>query len=459
MYKKIFLFLVSVSLVQYCIGFEPNTFIATIPGFNNSVAIAITPNNFFAYVSEQGSNNVVVIDTNPLSPTFNTIIVSLASTFNDPQGLAITPNGEYVYVCDGGSNSVIVIQTSDNTIVSTPTLASTFNGPYCIAITPDGSRAYVCNQGNNTVNVIQINNNNTILNTPDLNGILSSPYAIAITSDGNYAYITNSSGSVTVIDTNPSSPTYNQPLTTPGLGSVNNQPEGLAITPNGQLVYVGDGKGTIVNVIDSNPLNPTFNTVLNEPNLTSAFNGSAAVAITANGNYAYVVNSDGAQPGINSAVSVIDTNPLSPTFNSTLNTPGLTLSNVMTSFQYLAITPNDRFVYVIDNNNNTVDVIYTGILDAPQNFSGCKTRNRFLLQIDNINHLTWSAPSGNIPASYAIYRDAALTQLVAMVPATGALQYDDHNRNPNVTYTYYIVSADAYGTISAAAVTTVTQNC
>jgi hypothetical protein len=83
----------------------------------------------------------------------------------------------------------------------------------------------------------------------------------------------------------------------------------------------------------------------------------------------------------------------------------------------------------------------------------------FLLQTDYINNITWTAPTAGSPAAYAIYRDATLTQLVAIVPASGPLQYYDHGRNPNVTDSYYIVSVDANGNQSTANSVTVTQNC
>jgi hypothetical protein len=75
-------------------------------------------------------------------------------------------------------------------------------------------------------------------------------------------------------------------------------------------------------------------------------------------------------------------------------------------------------------------------------------------------HGTWivptlQPPTGNTPVAYQIYRDASLTQLVTTVPASGILQYDDHDRNPNVSYTYYIVSIDQTGSPSYPASTIV----
>jgi hypothetical protein len=177
----------------------------------------------------------------------------------------------------------------------------------------------------------------------------------------------------------------------------------------------------------------------------------------ADGRFAYVSNFLGSSGSINS-VSVIDTNPSSPTFNSTLDTPGLNLPYV-TRFLCIIALPNEQYVYAFDAYNNNAGVIPTGIVEAPVNFSGCKLTNTFLTFIDNINRLTWTAPIlGNPPVAYTLYRDAALTQLVATLPAN-VLTYDDHNRNPEVVDTYYLVAADAAGDLSQPAVTTVTTAC
>jgi hypothetical protein len=88
---------------------------------------------------------------------------------------------------------------------------------------------------------------------------------------------------------------------------------------------------------------------------------------------------------------------------------------------------------------------------SPTNLTGTRTRNTFFLQTDLINTITWSAPSsGPTPVSYNIYRDPALTKLIGTVPATGPLQFNAHNRQPNVTYTYYITAVDAAGNQSSA---------
>ena len=123
----------------------------------------------------------------------------------------------------------------------------------------------------------------------------------------------------------------------------------------------------------------------------------------------------------------------------------------------IAISPNGQFAYVSNYTSNTVNVI------ALQSFQiaaqGCMSQDTFFLQEDLINNLTWSATGPSLPVSYTIYRDAELTDLVALIPATEPLQFLDHNRLPGITYTYYLVGTNAVGTTSNPVVITVTEPC
>ena len=56
---------------------------------------------------------------------------------------------------------------------------------------------------------------------------------------------------------------------------------------------------------------------------------------------------------------------------------------------------------------------------------------------------------------YRIYRDAALTDLASTVSANGPLQFEDHRRKKNTTYTYYIVSEEQNGSQSVPSIITV----
>ena len=284
------------------------------------------------------------------------------------------------------------------------------------------------------MNVLNITNN-TILTTPGLDSGFAAPDFIAITPDGQYAYVTNLfSAGVTVIDT-----ASNTIVSTPGLDSGFFFPQSITITPNGAYAYVTNGlSSNSVVVIDI-----ATNTIIPTPGLTGVFSSPVSIAFTPDGSYGYVANSG------NNTVSIIDT-------------ASNTVIYTITGFdnpQTIAITPDGQYAYVVNAGNNTVSVLFIGV-HLPTSFTGCKRKNIFLTQVDNYNDLTWSAPSGgNSIASYVIYRDSALTQLVATIPASSVLEYYDHNRNPKIDYTYYLIAVDTLGNISAPMVTTVTQHC
>src|SRR2546425_13083054 len=108
-----------------------------------------------AYVTAHKSNNVVVVDT------FLDRVVAVIPVQIQPLAVAITPNGAFAYVTNSGwifgSNSVSVIDTASNTVVATIPVGSF---PVGVAITPSGAFAYVANYNANTVSVI-----NTVTNT------------------------------------------------------------------------------------------------------------------------------------------------------------------------------------------------------------------------------------------------------------------------------------------------------
>ena len=447
-------------------GYVSNTIIPT-PGldgtFSTPLSLAITPDGRFVYVTNLGSRTVSVIST-----ASNTIITSITG-FNDPQSIAITPDGEFVYVANAGTGSVIVIEVASNTIISTPALTGAFGYTAAIAITPNGKYAYVSSDSD--VKVIDIATN-TIIPTPYLIGFFgdpgtlgdlsltsvtdvmnylagsfSSPDAIAITPDGRYAYVADLFNQVQVIDI-----ATNTIIPTPKLTGVFSPPfvQYLSINPNGKYAYVSSAqngwRGT-VSVIDI-----ATNALIKAIGLASAFNFAGGSAVTPDGSAVYVVNPVLHSPAGTDGVAVIDT-----ASNTVIAAPGI--ASGFSNPQKVAITPDGKYAYVTDSSGNSVTVIFIG-LNPPLNFMACKRKNIFLTQTEPYNQLTWTAPStGNPPASYAIYRDAELTELVAIVPAGECLQYNDRKKSPCLDYTYYIVSVDAAGNTSVPAVATTTNCC
>jgi YVTN family beta-propeller protein len=294
----------------------------------------------FAYVTNQVSNNVSVINTST-----NTVVATIPlpgcdGTCPVPAGLAVTPDGTRVYVANSGNGTVSVIATATNTVAKTISITSfcdCTSSPIGVAITPDGTRAYVTDPGQPAVDVIDTNPSdsetyNTVVATITTfdDTSIANPWAIAISPDGIAAFVTEFSpnseeetSTVYRIDTNPVSETYNTVTNTIQVG---NNPTGVAVTPNSAFLYVTNNADNTVSVIP----NPSFSPITT----VQVGSGPYSVAITPNGQFAYVVNQTAA------TVSVINTATYAVT------TP-IDLSCLETPYQ-IAITPDGSEAYVAD---------------------------------------------------------------------------------------------------------------
>src|SRR5574337_284691 len=91
----------------------------------------------YAYITNQGSNNVSVIDT-----ATNTVTATV-NVGDNPRGVAVNPAGTKVYVTNYGSNNVSVIDTATNTVTATVNIM-VYNpntvDPSGVAVNPVGTR-------------------------------------------------------------------------------------------------------------------------------------------------------------------------------------------------------------------------------------------------------------------------------------------------------------------------------
>jgi YVTN family beta-propeller protein len=428
----------------------------------------------------------------------NTITSTVGNpNFSNPASLAINPaTGTTAYVANAGATdnrAISIIDVSTNqtmgyvTDLGSPLLAN----PTFVAIAPNGNYAYAINTNVDTVTVINATTNQVLQNVTPLAGYpFDAPNSLVFSADSTTAYMTNASASyISVIDVASSSETDRIPLDSiPGLTGSG----AIALSPDGTQLYVA-GIGAFfllaidimthgVSVITAGSFNAiTFDpitahskayassvfgvSIIDTTNnmLTGSVTGTTpfqiipAIAFTPDGSTAYFVYATTPQ------ILIVDVT--SDTVIGTVTDSLMTLN----SARSLALTSDGSTGYIANFANNSVSVMtyvpptppppYVTVL-PPASVSGCKTRNRFLLQTDFINNIIWTAPTdGTAPVSYKIYRDAYLTELVETVSANNALQYADHNRNPSIIYSYYITSVDGDGNESDANSVTVTTNC
>ncbi|MEO3760658.1 Ig-like domain-containing protein [Mycobacterium sp. B14F4] len=246
-----------------------DTVTATIPVGVGPRGVAVTPDGSYAYVTNYGSHTVSVIDT-----ALNSVAATIAVGGN-PQGVAISPDGTRAFVVNSQSGSVTVINTADNTVVTTIAVDPYGGGdPIGVAVSPDGTRAYVTRAEKNNVAVIDTATNTVIATIPGM----AWPHGVAVSPDGTRAYVANTSSySVSVIDTGTNSVIATVPVA--------GRPSQVAVSPDGTIVYVSplDGSNS-VSLIDT-----ATNTVVD----TVAFPAGArlpGVATSPDGIHAYVTN-------------------------------------------------------------------------------------------------------------------------------------------------------------------------
>lgn len=412
--------------------------------------IIVSPDGKTVYVSNLFSGFVTVIDT-----TTNTVTADiLVAPSLGP--LSITPDGKTVYVSSFGFGNVTAIDTATNTIV---TSIATGAVPGMIAITPDGTTAFVANSGSDTISVIDVATNiitNTIIFPAG-----SGPYGSFILPTGTTMYVANINNStVSVVDVATETITDTIPF------AAGSEPFWVVATPDSKKIYVINEvtndvveidvatntagapfsviSGDIQDIVMSPDQAPvaSFLVDVQPAGVPTIFNASTSISpIGTIASYAWDFG-DGttlitATPIVNHTYT--STGPFNVVLTVT-NSAGTSTAKVFSS----------RFM----SNNGGPTATFTqtiGIPPAPPiDVIGFQKSCRYPTRTDIINVIKWDAPTiGVLPIAYRIYRDAGLTNLIGTVPANRRLIFEDHNRKKHKTYTYYLVSVSAAGTVSS----------
>jgi YVTN family beta-propeller protein len=202
-------------------------------------AVAISPDGAFAYVTNQGSGTVSVIDT-ATNEVLAPIEVGRQSN-SLPEGIATSPDGSHLYVTYGyrpgtdvGPGEVAVIGAASRQVEKRIAVGEE---PAGIAVTPDGTKAYVADYGSGQITEISgLAGADPRAEAPiDVGG---TPSGVAVSPDGDVVYVTNgNSDEISVLDA--ASGQLTKTLRDPGFEA----PQGIATSPAGDGVYVAEFDG------------------------------------------------------------------------------------------------------------------------------------------------------------------------------------------------------------------------
>jgi YVTN family beta-propeller protein len=278
--------------------------IAEIPVGKGPTSLAVTPDLDYVYVSNFLAGTVSVISTAQNAVTM-TIPIPSGWGQATPFGLAITPDGSKIFVANPADGTVRVISTDSNRVTSTITGAYDWALRY-VAMSPDGQFAYAAGAGNGVIYMIKVDDHSIVARIPNLAGarhtvvtpdgsrlyiasesqhciyvvdtatraridkiqfpIGAWTITVDVNSAGKFAMVANYHGKVSMLDIDPSSPTYHKVLAE--VPPFSNYQYCIAISPDSRFAYLTNqsdrGKSpNSLNIIDIDPRSATRNTIIN----------------------------------------------------------------------------------------------------------------------------------------------------------------------------------------------------
>jgi len=136
------------------ISTSSSTVIGTMPlGIQPNFAI-IDPNLNRLYITNGGSDSVMVFDASNVNPSRSPVIPLLGTTTvgTTPVSVAALPNGTKFYVANSGSNSVTVVSAASFTALKTVPVGQ---DPVFVASEPSSTKIYATNHTGNSISIIQ----------------------------------------------------------------------------------------------------------------------------------------------------------------------------------------------------------------------------------------------------------------------------------------------------------------
>ena len=280
-----------------------------------------------AYVTNYDDGSVSVIDTEPTSPSCNTVTATLDVGRCWATGLVFSSDGNRAYAVDEMDGGVSVIDTAAASPTRDTVIARyELGAPPALAFATDGPWIYSINHCDRAVFAANTNTG-TIRPIP----LADFPYRIVVSPNGLRLYASlETDGSTCVVDTDGGSPTYHRTIARLRLAGHAPDP---VFTVAGGRAYVLNCDTDSVSVIDTSSNAVTSVVVGQHP---------CDVAVSSDGRRAYVANfHDNSLSIINSAHEVTATIPV-----------GVNPCRVM-------VTSDGTRAFVVNNRDSSVSVIDT----------------------------------------------------------------------------------------------------
>lgn len=266
----------------------------------------------------------------------------------------------HAYVPDGGASTVFVIDTNTNSVLGTVSndTDSPFTLPFCVVSAADGNTTYVGDLGNTTLYVIDTNPNSETFNSVTAAVPItdaSQPSAMAITRDGRTVYVASETA-IYVFDT--LSKAFTGAVTGLGMSPVILS---IALYVDDSYAYAADLENGIY-VIDTTPSSGTYNTVIDT--ILGMF--ATSVAFTPDGSLAFVSLTDFMEGG--GFVLGADPSDMT-TWNMVIGAINAGSFAPFEDLFALAVSPDSKSLFILDTGNQCIYTADVGTYEVIQQTS------------------------------------------------------------------------------------------
>jgi YVTN family beta-propeller protein len=192
--------------------------------------LAVTQNGRRLFVAAEASNSLIVVDVR------SGAVLAEVAVGVQPHFVTLSPDDSRAYVSNRGSDNISVIDAQTLEVLS---VIGVGDEPHEMVTTVDGTVLYVANAGTSDVSVVDVTAGRELKRLAASRG----PWGVARSPDGRHVYVTNNlprhgvfreptSSEVTVVETNRS--TVTRRLSVPGANLV----QGVAVAPSGDFALV-----------------------------------------------------------------------------------------------------------------------------------------------------------------------------------------------------------------------------
>lgn len=320
------------------------------------------------YVTSQLAGTVSVIDIDPQSATYHSVLGDPIPIEGAPTGVAASGDHLYVTSLLSGTVSVIDIRAATLEVVKTITV-----GAFPVDAVAVDDRVYVTNAGDRTVSVIDAKPG-----SPTLNSVLgqpiqigASPFGITASADGSYVYVAASSltavdtSFITVIDTETNTvvDTDFGTLETDSIPLAGRILD-VALSPDGTVIYAADATGGMISLINSSTYE-VIDTIAYTATLASGGSLPSQIAVTPDGAGVFIADSGA---GTVSKVSIVPGTVVTPNASVVVHTDDIdhstgtvtiTLAGTGIVSVGAAEFPGQGVLDGSDNGDGTYSITYT----------------------------------------------------------------------------------------------------